>query len=156
MKKQFILTRYSNEYTYLKGVIKYENNFVSDTLELGCLSALKNGIYTLIVAGNKSNNLKSVYIVNAQSEIISCFTGLNITKYKNSWIRNFNNYISLGVSSKHPLLSNAESYLNHFTKTVQSLLNQNHIVELIIETKLETEIKLFDMINEEWSENNHL
>mgnify|MGYP001264920541 CR=1 FL=1 len=150
MKKQFILSRYSNEFTYLRGWLKLDNCYISDTLELGHMTCLPCGTYKLKVVNENNLVGKTVYICDNDLNVLSCFAGLNLLKYKQTWIREFNNYISLGVQSKHPLLSNSTNYLSYFSGLVNQFLAANYEVELLIVSERSANIELYDMLNEEF------
>ena len=156
MIKQYVLIRNSNNYEYLRGVLLLDNEFVSDTLELGNHNALEKGIYKLILGYVGGNNQKTIFVCNDKSVVVAKFVSENCIRYKNIVIREFNSNITVGIRSRKILLENSVNYLNYLTNSVIKFLNQNIVVELIIKDAKDTEINLENIVNEEWNENNHL
>lgn len=131
------LKRLEKSNGWIYSVLMQENKIICDTLEIETLYNLNEDIYRIYPLWNPILNVFDLLIYNRDKSINSKFVAKNHQKYKNINIRFDNNYVTVGVRSKEPLLNDSENMLKRLSNLVESysLINTNVYFQLINSNK---------------------
>lgn len=118
----FELERRSNAYCWMYGVLKFNDEWLADTLEFGEAVALPDGDYYLHLSRSSSDNSTIIEICDFMENVVSEFCTKNVYNSNNVIVRNFNSKISIGCKTGDALLAMPEFQFRLLRLAIQSEL----------------------------------